>query len=142
MRAYCAAKYESFVRDAALADSMRAMRSHLEPLRVFPEKCLPADSLFPGHIPVHDANRPAEPKRLMSTPISEMITSADRRLTPGMVSRWSIGRVKGIIILAISLLSRSMDSSIYSRCASTSPTSSRWVGENQPTSALRNGIFL
>src|SRR5450755_994857 len=64
MRAYCAAKYESFVRDAALADSMRAMRSHLEPLRVLPEKCLPADSLFPGHIAAHDANRPALDLRL------------------------------------------------------------------------------
>src|SRR5450755_1065355 len=83
MRAYWAAKYESLVRDAALADSMRAMRSHLEPLRVLPEKCLPADSLFPGHIAAHDANRPAEPNRLMSTPISEMITSAVRRLTQG-----------------------------------------------------------
>jgi hypothetical protein len=57
-------------------------RSHLEPLRVFPEKCLPADSLFPGHIPAHDAKRPAEPKRAMSAPISEMITSAERSLTP------------------------------------------------------------
>src|SRR5664279_661547 len=123
MRAYCAAKYESLVRDAALADSMRAMRSHLEPLRVFPEKCLPADSLFPGHIPAHDANRPAEPNRLMSTPISEMITSAERRLTPGMVSRRSIAWAKGAIIVATSLLSRSMDSSMYSRCASTSPVS-------------------
>src|ERR1035438_1346110 len=107
MRAYCAAKYESLVRDAALADSMRAMRSHFEPLRVFPEKCLPADSLFPGQIPLHDANRPADPKRLMSTPISEMIASADRRLTPGMVSRRSIDRAKGAIMVAISLLSRS-----------------------------------
>src|ERR1035438_5070777 len=97
MRAYCAAKYESLVRDAALADSISAMRSHLEPLRVLPEKCLPADSLFPGHMPAHDTNRPAEPNLPMSTPISDIITSADRRLAPGMVSRRSIDRAKGAI---------------------------------------------
>jgi hypothetical protein len=39
-------------RCSALADSVvSALRSHLEPLRVLPERRLPADSSLPGHIP-------------------------------------------------------------------------------------------
>jgi hypothetical protein len=45
------------VRAAACADSTNAVRSHLEPLRVFPEKRLPADSLLPGHMPAQEAFR-------------------------------------------------------------------------------------
>src|SRR5450755_1687413 len=99
MRAYCAAKYESFVRAAALADSTRAMRSHLEPLRVLPEKCLPADSLFPGRIPAHEANRPAEPNRLMSTRNlgNDHFGRPKIIIISGMVSRRSIDRAKGAI---------------------------------------------
>jgi hypothetical protein len=37
-------------RAAAWAASMRAIRSHLDPWRVRPERCLPADSLFSGHM--------------------------------------------------------------------------------------------
>ena len=37
-------------RAAARADSLRALLSHLEPLRVLPVRRLPADSSFPGHI--------------------------------------------------------------------------------------------
>ena len=40
---------------AACAASIRAMRNHFDPCRVVPERCLPADSLFPGHMPAHDA---------------------------------------------------------------------------------------
>src|SRR3712207_1981302 len=32
-----------------------ASLSHFEPLRVLPERRLPADSSLPGHIPAHDA---------------------------------------------------------------------------------------
>src|SRR5450631_2150084 len=95
------------------------MRSHLEPLRVCPEKCLPADSLLPGLMATtHDARRPEGPNWLMSGPISAKITSAERRLTPGLCRRKSISPAKGAIIAATSLLSRPMDSSRYSRCAS------------------------
>src|ERR1035437_1105565 len=58
------------------------MRSHLEPLRVLPEWCLPADSLLPGHIPAQDARCASEGNRLISGPISASSTSAVRRLTP------------------------------------------------------------
>jgi hypothetical protein len=57
---------------------------------------------------------------------------------PGMVSRWSIAWAKGAIIVAISVLSRSMDSSRNSKCARISVTMLRCVGENQPVSALRS----
>lgn len=45
----------ALVRLAALATSLKQPPSHLEPLRVRPERCLPADSLFPGHTPAQEA---------------------------------------------------------------------------------------
>ena len=45
------------------------VRSHRERLRVFPEKCLPADSLLPGQSPAHEAKRCSDPKRSISAPI-------------------------------------------------------------------------
>ena len=65
-------------RPAAWPASTSAMRSHLEPWRVRPERCLPADSLLPGHMPAHDARCPAVGKRDMSAPISARITWAVR----------------------------------------------------------------
>ena len=53
-----------------------AARSHLEPLRVLPERRLPADSSLPGHIAAHDARWRAVGNALMSPPVSAMITSA------------------------------------------------------------------
>ena len=49
MRRYWACRYVSLVRPAALlAASIRATRSQLSPLRVLPERRLPADSSWPG----------------------------------------------------------------------------------------------
>jgi hypothetical protein len=59
---------------------------HLEPLRVRPERCLPADSLFPGHTPAQEARWAAVGNWPMSGPISATMTSAARRSTPPMVS--------------------------------------------------------
>src|SRR5215218_7025513 len=64
---------------------MSATRSHREPLRVVPARCLPADSLLPGQIPAQLAKCPAEGNWPMSVPISARMTSAVRWLTPGMV---------------------------------------------------------
>ena len=52
---YWALKYVPFDRAAPLADSTRAVLSHYDPFLVFPERCLPADSLLPGHNPADDA---------------------------------------------------------------------------------------
>ena len=43
-----------FERPAAWPASTRAVRNHLDPCLVRPERCFPADSLFPGHMPAHD----------------------------------------------------------------------------------------
>jgi hypothetical protein len=43
----------------------------------------PADSCCPGHTPVQEARCPAVAKRVMSPPVSAMITSAVRWPTPG-----------------------------------------------------------
>src|SRR6266545_7994596 len=94
-RACWAEKYEPLDRAAAFADSVRVVRSHLEPLRVLPERCLPADSSLPGHIPAQEARRAEEQNWAMSTPISAMIASAERRSTPGMVSSSSTWGSKG-----------------------------------------------
>src|SRR6185503_19115622 len=84
-RRYRADKYVCLVLAAAAAASPRAPRSHRSPLRVRPEKCLPADSLLPGHMPAHDASCCGVGNRLMSAPVSAMRISASRSLTPGIV---------------------------------------------------------
>ena len=73
------------MRLAAVAASIRFARSHLEPLRVLPERRLPADSSLPGHTPAQEARCLAVGNALMSPPVSAMITSAVRRWMPGIV---------------------------------------------------------
>lgn len=63
---------------AAQAHSVRIWQSSWLPLRVLPERCRPADSLLPGHNPAHDARCAAVGNRDISTPISEMMTWAER----------------------------------------------------------------
>jgi hypothetical protein len=60
----------------------------------------------------------------MSGPISATITSAVRRLTPGIVISNPSSGEKGAATLATSALSRPIVSSIWSMRASISPTSS------------------
>src|SRR5262245_65125905 len=84
-RRYWAARYTSLVRLAAVAASVSAVSSHLEPWRDAFERRLPAERLLPGHCPAQLARWRAEGKRLMSAPVSATITSAVRRWTPGIV---------------------------------------------------------
>src|SRR5215212_9403652 len=67
-----------------LAHSTNVWLSHLDPLRVLPERRLPADSWLPGHVPAQDARGLAEGQTLMSPPVSAMITSAARRPPHGV----------------------------------------------------------
>jgi len=78
------------VREAARADWTRAPRSHLDPLRVLPEPCLPAESRCPGRIPAHDARWAAVGKTDMSGPISARMTWAERWSIPGIVAELKI----------------------------------------------------
>jgi hypothetical protein len=55
MRAYRPERWVPLAFAAACAAPMRALRSHFEPLRVLPERRLPADSSLPGHIPAQEA---------------------------------------------------------------------------------------
>jgi hypothetical protein len=50
------------------------------PGRVLLDLTLPADSLLPGVVPAHDASCPAIGKRVISAPVSAMMTSAVRVL--------------------------------------------------------------
>src|SRR3954468_22418068 len=54
--------------------------------RVLVDLIRPADSLLPGQVPAHDARCSAVGKRVMSAPVSAMITSATPMLIPGMVT--------------------------------------------------------
>jgi hypothetical protein len=76
---------------AAIEASASVALSHLEPLRVLPERNLPPDSLLPGQTPAQEARCLGVGNALMSTPISAISTSAVRCWTSGIVmsrSRW------------------------------------------------------
>ena len=53
------------LREAAFADSVSVVRSHLEPWPGLPERCLPADSRLPGHCPAQEARCALLGKTLM-----------------------------------------------------------------------------
>src|SRR5437879_9378031 len=76
---------------------MSAPRSQRFPLRILPDRCLPALSLLPGQRPAQLARCPAVGNTPMSTPISAMRTSAVRLFTPGIVSRRLTSSAKGAI---------------------------------------------
>src|SRR5438034_7921210 len=61
-----------------MAASLSASLSHFEPLRVRPERRLPADWSLPGHCPAQEARWRSLGKTDMSTPISARMFSAVR----------------------------------------------------------------
>ena len=69
---------------AAQAAWVSICRSHRLPLVVRPLLRLPALSLFPGHIPAHDAKWSAVGNCSMFGPISAITVSAARCSTPGI----------------------------------------------------------
>src|SRR6266403_4030218 len=85
-RRYCADRYVSLVLLAAWATSNSTCRSHILPLRVLPLSRLPPLSLWPGHIPAHEAKCLALGNRERSVPTSASRISAARCPTPGIVS--------------------------------------------------------
>src|SRR5665647_3211480 len=64
--------------------------------RVWVDLTRPADSLAPGQVPAQEARWPGDAKRVMSAPVSAMITSATPVLMPGTCpgANESAGRVK------------------------------------------------
>src|SRR5665647_1156327 len=97
----------------------RAPPSHRLPCLRLPERCLPADSWWPGQTPAQEARLAGVRKRVMSAPVSAMMTSAVVFLTPGMVTRCSICGAKGRISWSIRAESSSMvadNSSMRVRC--------------------------
>ncbi|HEX6211911.1 MAG TPA: hypothetical protein VF136_14105 [Methylomirabilota bacterium] len=99
-------------RLAPAAASIRAVRSPRFPFRVVPDSCLPALALFPGQRAAQLARCAALGQALMSTPTSAMITSAVRRLMPGMLSSRVSWSAKGARRLSISVLRVAMASSM------------------------------
>ena len=126
------------VRPAALAASLSPERSHLEPWRVWPDLFLPADSLWPGHIPAQEARWPAVGKRDMSGPISASKSSAVRLSTPGIVLSSSRCFAKGAITSSMRSDKAAIDSSRKSMCARIWETISAWFGVKRPWSASRS----
>jgi hypothetical protein len=113
------------------------------PLRVRPERCLPADSLFPGHTPAQEARCAAVGNWPMSGPISATMTSAARRSTPGMVSNNATCSAYGAISCWIRAESRATASSRSSTWARSWATSSPWWSvRNRPASAARTAGSL
>ena len=67
---------------APIAASLRASFSHLEPLRLRPERRLPADWSLPEHWPAQEAQWPAVGNTNMSVPISARMFWAVRVSIP------------------------------------------------------------
>src|SRR6516165_3924414 len=95
-RWYCAARYVFLVREAAQAAWQRARRNQMLPLGVFPDRRLPALSLFPGQIPAHLAAWPAVGNWSMLAPISATKVEAVSSSIPGIVSQSSTRACKGL----------------------------------------------
>src|SRR5215204_736887 len=117
--------------------------SHLQPLRVRPERRLPADWSLPGQRPAQEARCRAVGKTRMSVPISATMTSAVRAATPVIVAAsatpaWPVGPSS----VAIASVSRWICSSRKSRWASMAPMTSAWWGWKRPSSASRSAGSL
>src|SRR3954453_9471714 len=112
------------------------MPSHLEPLRVRPERRLPADWSLPGQRPAQLARCPAVGNTLMSVPISATMTSAVRWATPVIVlASCTPPAPGGPNWSSIASESRSICSSRKSRCARIAPITSAWWASKRPSSA-------
>src|SRR5829696_9053558 len=117
---------------AAAAAVPSAPRSQGLPRRVRPVKCLPADSLLPGHMPAQDVRSAAVGNRDMSAPVSAMITSAVRRATPGMALSLSIVSAKHSVAAAICSSSAATVASTPSMRFSIIWQSRAWWSVNLP----------
>src|SRR4051812_39196647 len=84
MRRYLAARYVPLLRTTAIAAMPGAPLRCLLPGRTLAGLTRPADSLEPGDSPAQEKSRPGVSNRVMSAPVSAMITSATRVETPGM----------------------------------------------------------
>src|SRR5665648_919995 len=82
---------------AAMAAAPRAPLREGLAGRVWVDLTRPADSLAPGQVPAQEARWPGDAKRVMSAPVSAMITSATPVLMPGTVTIRSRTPRKGAI---------------------------------------------
>src|SRR6266849_6704404 len=78
-----------------MAASLSASLSHFEPLRVRPERRLPADWSLPWHCPAQEARWRSLGKTDMSTPISARMFWAVRVSIPSSERRSSTAGRKG-----------------------------------------------
>jgi len=83
------------VRVAAHAHWTRVVLSQGAPFFMRVERRFPALSSFLGQSPAQEIRSPSVGNRLISRPISDTITSAERLLTPGMVFSISMATRKG-----------------------------------------------
>src|SRR4051794_18685405 len=101
-----------------------------------------ADSLLPGQVPAHDARCSGVGKRVMSAPVSAMITSATPVLIPGMVTSRSRTVRKGSIAALIRPV-RSSTARVWESIRSRWTRARKaWCSPNRPVSAsARAAIF-
>ena len=120
-RRYIAPKYV-WVLPADFAASTDAVRSHGDPFRVRPLRCVPTLSCWPGLNPAHEAKWSALGKRHMSAPTSASTTSAVCRPIPVTLSRCSIASAIGAErtpISASSVASNCTDCAMCVNCCAT-----------------------
>ena len=121
----------------------RPVRATCDPLRVVPERRLPADWSLPGHCPAQEARCPAVGNTLMSVPISAIIVSAVRCCDAGDRAQ-QLHRLRERARAGPRSLPRaaSICSSRKSRWARIAPTSSAWSGVEAALQRLASAGIL
>src|SRR5215471_12982491 len=85
MRQNFSFRKQPFLRDAAQAHSLSAVRNQGLPPVVWLLRLFPALRLFPGHTPAHELSWRCEGNCFMSGPVSARMLAALRSFTPGIV---------------------------------------------------------
>ena len=115
------------MRAAPMAASPRIRARYRLPWPVVPLPFFfPADSLTPGANLAQEARCPAVGNRLISVPISAMMTAAAMRPMPGISSSRATASAKGAIISSIRASSSAMSASRLSTRATILASRNAW----------------
>ena len=127
--------------EAERADWTKAARYHLDPLRVLPEPCLPAESRCPGHIPAHDEMGGGGKDGHVGADLDED-DLCEGWSTPGIVVSSSTWAANGANVASIRSSRAAISVSWASTWSSVRFSRNPWCLRNRPVRALRRSGIL